>query len=59
MLTLKVHGQFITWPDDFANMMMKYYRIHGIPFTVHANSVNPGWDATVENTSLAKVEGAV
>lgn len=46
MLTLEIHGQLITWPEDFALTMMRYYRNHGVPFTVHRNSGNPGREVT-------------
>ncbi len=35
MLTLEVNGQLVTWPADFAIMMMKYYKKHNIPFVMH------------------------
>jgi hypothetical protein len=54
MLTIEVNGEFITWPDDFAFTMMKYYRKHDVPFLVHRNSINTGRDTCAKNTSLAK-----
>jgi hypothetical protein len=32
MITLEVHNQLITWPDDFAIVMMRYYKKHDVPF---------------------------
>jgi hypothetical protein len=46
MLTLEVHNQFITWPDEFAVVMMRYYHHHGIPFKVHRKCVHTGWPGT-------------
>ena len=37
MLTLEVNGQFVSWPEDFALLMMKYYRKHGVTFVLHRN----------------------
>lgn len=34
MLTLKVNARIVTWPDDFAHMMMKQYRTHGVLYQV-------------------------
>lgn len=42
MLTLEIHGKFIVWPDEFAVMMMKYYRDNGINFIVHRNCLHSG-----------------
>jgi len=50
MVTLEIHGQFVTWPEDFALTMMRYYRNHGVPFTVHRNSVHPGGNTTGEHS---------
>lgn len=43
MLTLEVHNQFITWPDEFAIVMMRYYHHHGVPFKVHRKCIHTGW----------------
>ncbi len=51
MLTLEVYGQFVTWPEEFALLMMKYYRNRGIPFVVHRNCVHSGWDITTGRKS--------
>ena len=51
MLTLEVHGQMITWPEDFALTMMRYYRNHGVPFKVHRNTGSIGRDAMVQERS--------
>jgi hypothetical protein len=42
MLTLEVNGQFITWPAEFAFVMMKNYRKHGIPFVVYGDCAHAG-----------------
>ena len=44
MLTLEIRGQMITWPKDFALLMMRYYRNHGIPFKVYRNGAGLGTD---------------
>ena len=44
MLTLKVNGEFITWPEKFALLMMKYYENNGVPYTVHKNCADAGSD---------------
>ena len=54
MLTIEVNGQFITWPDDFAFTMMKYYRRHDVPFLVHRTCIHAGRDTCTENASLTK-----
>ena len=54
MLTIEVNGQYITWPDDFAVTMMRYYRKHDVPFLVHRNCVHTCPDSGAENTSPAK-----
>ncbi len=35
MMTLEVYGKIISWPEDFALLMMKYYENNGVPFIVH------------------------
>ena len=40
MLTIEVNGQFVTWPADFAFMMMRYYKKHDKPFVIHRKYVN-------------------
>ena len=42
MLTLEVNGQFITWPADFAFMMMRYYQKHGKLFVIHRKCIHAG-----------------
>jgi len=37
MLTLEVNGKLITWPEEFAVVMMGYYEQHGVPYSVHRN----------------------
>ena len=34
MLSLKVHNTIITWPEDIAVFMMKFYENLGIPFEI-------------------------
>ena len=34
MLTLQVYGKRVTWPDEFANLMIEQYQKRGIPFVV-------------------------
>ena len=45
MLTLEVNGQLITWPEDFAVMMIGYYELYGIPHSVHRNGLYVGSNA--------------
>ena len=54
MLTIEVHGQFITWSEDFANFMMKYYQKHGVDFILHRNRVQTGWDNTEKDIRTAE-----
>jgi hypothetical protein len=54
MLTLEVHGQFITWPEEFALLMMKHYRKHGVTVILHRNCVHTGWDTTAKNNHTAE-----
>lgn len=35
MMILEVHNEYVTWPEEFALMMMEHYRNHGIPYVVH------------------------
>lgn len=49
MLTLEVHGQFVTWPEEFALLMMKYYRNQGVTFILHKNCIHAGWDTTTKD----------
>ena len=42
MITLEVHNQLVTWPDDFAIVMMRYYKKHDVSFVLrlrHSSSV--------------------
>ncbi|HTP65116.1 MAG TPA: hypothetical protein VMJ66_06980 [Geobacteraceae bacterium] len=48
MITLEVDGQFVTWPEQFARYMMRYYQIHQMPFIVHINCIHVGWNMRVE-----------
>jgi hypothetical protein len=52
MVTLEVHGQLISWPKDFAVMMMRYYRNHGVPFKVYRNVAGAGSDAPAGGNAL-------
>ena len=38
MITIKVRNQLVTWPDDFAVLMMRYYKRHDVPFVIHRNN---------------------
>lgn len=49
MLTLEVNGQFITWPEEFALLMMKYYQKHGVNFIIHRHCMHTGMDTTGKN----------
>jgi hypothetical protein len=53
MLLLEVNGQFIAWPEEFAILMMKYYRKHGVNYILHRNCGHTGWDTTAENVRAA------
>jgi len=55
MLTLEIYGEFITWPEEFAAMMMKYYRDNGIPFVVHRNCIHAGWKNSEVNSFMTKL----
>ncbi len=50
MLTLEIYGRYVTWPEQFALFMMRYYRNRGIKFVVHRNCIHSGWDTTREKT---------
>ncbi|HEX9024243.1 MAG TPA: hypothetical protein VF799_10420 [Geobacteraceae bacterium] len=54
MLTLEVHGQYVTWPEQFALYMMRYYRNRGITFVVHRNCIHSGRDTTTERILSAE-----
>jgi hypothetical protein len=51
MMTLEIYGKLITWPEDFALLMMKYYEDYGVPFIVHRDCIYTG--------SGSKTEGPV
>jgi len=59
MLTLEVNGDYITWPEDFAVLMMGHYKNHGVPFTVHRNCVHSGWSTRAENDHARDCAGKV
>ncbi len=42
MLTLEVNGQLISWPEEFAVMMIAYYKQYGVPYQVHRNCLHAG-----------------
>jgi hypothetical protein len=48
LLTLEVNGQLVTWPEEFAQMMMNHYRNHGVTFLVQRNCTHCGRDKTTE-----------
>ncbi len=57
MLTLEVYGQYVTWPEQFALYMMRYYRKRGVTFTVHRNCLHSGWNTAAEKScSAGKVQ---
>jgi hypothetical protein len=55
MLTLEIHGKFITWPEDFAVLMMKYYRDNGISFIVHGNCSHTEYKTTGSSHVLSQL----
>lgn len=55
MLTLEIHGKFITWPEEFAALMMKYYRDNGVPFIVHRNCAHTGWKTAEVNSFMTRL----
>ena len=58
MLTLEIYGEFITWPETFALLMMKYYQENRVSFIVHRNCVHTGWNTSEEkNFKTAKFAG--
>jgi hypothetical protein len=59
MLTLEVHGQFITWPEEFALLMMKYYQKHGVTFIIHRHCDHAGWDTTAKDNRTAERTGPI
>ena len=52
MLTLEIYGEFITWPETFALLMMKYYQENRVSFIVHRNCVHTGWNTSEEKTFM-------
>ena len=52
MLTLEVHGQLITWPEDIAEMMMAFYQKRGVPFKVYGISAHVVTDMSAEGKPL-------
>jgi len=55
MLTLEINGQFITWPEEFAVLMMKNYRDNGIKFVVHRNCEHTERKSADTNSFLEKL----
>ena len=53
MMTLEIYGELITWPEDFALLMMKYYENCGVPFIVHRDCIHTGRDSST-NRSVTK-----
>jgi hypothetical protein len=49
MLTLKVHNMIITWPEDIALLMMRYFKSHDIPFELHRHNIQSEQESTVKN----------
>jgi hypothetical protein len=45
MLSLKVHNTIITWPEDIAIFMMKFYENLGIPFEIDQNDIQSDEDS--------------
>jgi hypothetical protein len=45
MLSLKVHNTIITWPEDIALFMMKFYENLGVPFEVDQNDIQNDEDS--------------
>lgn len=43
MITIEVRGQRITWPEDFATVMIGYYQKHGVPFMIHGACTRNDW----------------
>ncbi len=58
MLTLIVHDQSVTWPEDFAYVMMDYYRSHGVPFMIQGKCANANWVTAAGNIPLPKPVGS-
>ena len=52
MITIKVHDQFVTWPNDIAILMMRYYKRHGVPFAIHRNCSSPELNIMGKNNFL-------
>ena len=42
MLTLEVNGRLVTWPEEFAAVMIRYYSQFGVPFKIHRNCIHSG-----------------
>jgi hypothetical protein len=45
MLSLKVHNTIITWPEDIALFMMKFYENLGVPFEIDQNDIQNDEDS--------------
>ena len=37
-ISIEVRGQLITWPEDFAVVMISYYQKHGVPFRIRTRN---------------------
>jgi len=42
MLTIEIYERLVTWPEDFALIMIKHYENHGVPVIVHKDCINTG-----------------
>ena len=50
MITIEVHNQMVTWPDDFAIVMMRYYKKHDVSFVLRLRHSSSGSDASEGRT---------
>ena len=46
MITIEVHNQLVTWPDDFAIVMMRYYKKHDVSYVLRWRHPSSGSDAS-------------
>ena len=45
MLSLEVYEKVVTWPEDFALLMIKHYQAFEVPVMVHMVCSNTGRDS--------------
>jgi hypothetical protein len=45
MLILEVYKKYVTWPEEFALLMMKHYQDYEVPVMVHMVCRNSGREA--------------